>query len=69
MVDLTALGDAVNTASRLASMAAAGEVVVSEHAIKDSGMDASSLEERTLELKGKAALMDVRIIKVAPNQP
>ncbi|MGD2026890.1 MAG: adenylate/guanylate cyclase domain-containing protein [Anaerolineales bacterium] len=68
MVDLTALGDAVNTASRLASMAAAGEVVISESAIKDSGMDASILEERTLELKGKEERMDVRIIKVASNQ-
>lgn len=69
LVELTALGDAVNTASRLASMAAAGEVVVSESALEDAGWAANNLEKRTLELKGKEDLMDVRIIKVAPNQP
>jgi adenylate cyclase len=67
LVDLTALGDAVNTASRLASTASAGEVVISESTFSDSGLSPEGIEERILELKGKEDLMKARVIKVIPN--
>ena len=66
LVDLTALGDAVNITSRLASMASAGEVIISEKAYSDSEIKDDSLEERTLELKGKQELMKTRVIHVTP---
>jgi len=67
LIDLTALGDAVNTAARLASAAAAGEVIVSEKAYTESGMSTEASEERELELKGKEELFKVRVIKVTPG--
>jgi len=55
LVELTAIGDAVNTASRPATKAAAGEIVISGKTAQKAGMDTSNLEKRTLELKGKSA--------------
>lgn len=68
LVELTALGDAVNTASRLASHAAAGEIVVSSTALDQTGIDASTFEKRTLELKGKADPFDVWVIRITNAQ-
>jgi len=65
LVELTALGDAVNTASRLASQAGAGEIVISESTVQKAGIDTSDLEKRTLELKGKSAPMDVWVIRIS----
>lgn len=62
MVELTALGDAVNTASRLATQAAAGEIILSEETAQKAGLDTGTLEKRTLELKGKSAPMDVWVM-------
>jgi adenylate cyclase len=53
-VDFTALGDSVNTAARLASCAKAGEIVISSAAAKASKLDTAGLEERTLDLRGRA---------------
>jgi adenylate cyclase len=53
-VDFTALGDSVNTAARLASCAKAGEIVISNAAAKASKLDTAGLEERTLDLRGRA---------------
>lgn len=64
--DFTALGDAVNVTARLASVAAAGEVLVSEDAYRHAGLDLGETESRTLELKGKTEPIDVRIVRVAP---
>ncbi len=50
--EITALGDTVNTTARLASAAAAGEVLVSAAAAKAAGLD-PALEQTALELKGK----------------
>jgi adenylate cyclase len=52
--DLTALGDTVNVAARLASVARAGEVLVTAEAAAAADL-ASDLPTRALELKGKAA--------------
>ena len=52
LIDIAAIGDEVNLAARLASKAAAGEIILSEKALKEAGMDGSELESRSLELKG-----------------
>lgn len=52
--DITVLGDAPNTAARLSSAAAVGEILVSEATLDQIGLDRSQLEHRQLELKGKS---------------
>src|SRR5262249_17835304 len=64
VTDVTALGDAVNSTARLASKAAAGEILISEAAFRAGGQALGSLEGRSLELKGRAEPMDVRVLKV-----
>lgn len=56
--DFTAVGDAMNTAARLASSAAAGEILVSQSAAEWAGLDTSGLESRTLELRGRDETVD-----------
>jgi adenylate cyclase len=62
MTDISAKGDEVNMAARLASKAAAGEIIVSEQTLKKAGMDGSGLESRTLELKGISEPVNVRVM-------
>jgi len=64
VANLTALGDAVNTTARLASNAAAGEVLITETAYAAAGLNLEDLERRQLELKGKSELVHVRVIRV-----
>jgi adenylate cyclase len=64
MVDITALGDEVNVAARLASEAAAGEVVMSESTAQRAGLDMTKLEGRTVELKGKSEPMRVWVMRL-----
>jgi adenylate cyclase len=64
VVDITALGDAVNVAARLASQAKVGEILLSEKTQNAAGIDASNLEKRSLELKGKSSIFDVRVMQV-----
>jgi adenylate cyclase len=63
---LTAVGDAVNTTARLASVAGAGEILVTADAAKAAGLD-DNLERRSLELKGKATPTDVVTLRVGPT--
>ena len=56
--DFTAVGDAVNTAARLASSAGSGEILVSAAALAASGLDSSGLETRTLILRGRDEVVD-----------
>lgn len=51
--DITVLGDAANTAARLASQAGPGEVLVSEETCRLAGVAPSGRETRTLQLKGR----------------
>ena len=67
VVDITALGDAVNVAARLASNAKAGEVLISEQTLKKAKMDPSKLEKRSLSLKGKSVPFDIRVLKITPE--
>lgn len=60
--DITALGDTVNLASRLASSAAAGEALISEDAYLAAECDMPA-ERRTIELKGKTRPVAVRSLR------
>jgi adenylate cyclase len=64
--EITALGDTVNTTARLASAAAAGEVLLTIQAAEAAGLDPSR-ERRTLDLKGKGAPTEVTSIHVTAN--
>lgn len=64
--ELTALGDRVNVTARLASAAQAGEVLVTIEAASAAGLD-PGLEQRQLELKGKALTTEVVTLRVAPG--
>jgi adenylate cyclase len=64
VTDFTALGDAVNVTARLSGLAAVGEVLVSEDAHAASGLDLGDLEQRRLELKGRSAPIDVRVLRI-----
>ena len=57
--DFTALGDVVNTTARLASEAAAGELLVSMEAARAGGLDSPSLEHRTLSVRGRSDAVEV----------
>jgi len=61
--ELTALGDTVNTTARLASAAAAGEVLVTTVAAREAGLDRGG-PIRALELKGKEAATEVVSLRV-----
>lgn len=68
MVEITGLGDEVNVAARLASEAAAGEIVLGEATVSQAGLDISGLEKRTVMLKGKAEPRDVWVLSVGPSR-
>jgi adenylate cyclase len=61
--DFTALGDVVNTTARLASTAAAGEILVSLAAAEAAGHRLDSLERRSVALRGKQDPIDVVVIR------
>ncbi len=63
LVDISAIGEEVNTAARLASKAAAGEIILSEAALEQAHMDVSKLETRKLELKGISEPISVRVMR------
>ena len=62
-VELTALGDMVNTAARVASVATMGEILVTDDAANAAGLD-PSLERTSLKLKGKALETSVVTLRV-----
>ncbi len=63
LVNISAIGDEVNTAARLASKAAAGEIIVSEQALAKAGIAGDGLETRRLELKGISEPVTVRVMR------
>ena len=63
LINISAIGDEVNTAARLASKADTGEIIISEAALSQTEVDASKLESRTLELKGISQPMTVRVMR------
>jgi adenylate cyclase len=65
LTEFTASGEEVNTAARLASHAAAGELIVSEQALEAAGLEKDALEARSLELKGISEPVRVRVMHAA----
>lgn len=57
--DISILGDSVNTAARIASMAVAGELLISDSALSGARWRNDGMPSRDLELKGKASLVKV----------
>jgi adenylate cyclase len=66
--DITVLGDAANTAARLSSQAAPGEILVSEDAVRAGQLHLDDCELRTLQLKGRAEPIAVRVVRVQSSQ-
>ena len=63
-IEVTVLGDVVNTTARLAAAAGPGEILVSAEAADAVGLDAA-LEHRSLELKGKELPTEVVVLRAA----
>jgi len=63
VVDFTALGDPVNTASRLASSAASGEILLSKDVYEAIADHHAEAEPRLLTLRGKEAPFPVHVLK------
>jgi adenylate cyclase len=64
-VDITAMGDNVNITARLASMAGAGEILITDDCISRSNLrDALKFSKKELELKGKSEKVGVHSILV-----
>ena len=59
VTEMTALGDVVNTAARLASAAGTGELLLTAVAASAAGFDTVGHERRLLALKGKRDATDV----------
>ena len=68
-IEFTALGDAVNVTARLASIAAAGEILVTESSATSGGVEGADVRERRrLDLRGRSEATDVVVLTLAPNQ-
>jgi adenylate cyclase len=65
--DFTALGDPVNITARLASSAAAGEILVSSTTATAAGLDTGGLESRALELRGRDESVSAWVSGAAPT--
>jgi adenylate cyclase len=68
-LDFTGVGDTVNTAARLSSVAAAGELLVSAAALERAGVERTGLETRRLDLKGREEPVDVFVFGAADAAP
>lgn len=67
VAQFTALGDAPNTAARLASNAAAGEILISEDTARAAGLSTDGLEFRELMLKGRQTPIHVYVMRLENN--
>jgi adenylate cyclase len=63
--DFTAIGDVVNTTARLASAAAAGEVLVTTVTSDAAGTGVDGLDRRRLPIRGREASIDVVVLRHA----
>jgi adenylate cyclase len=68
---ITAIGDAVNTASRLETLTKnfACELVVSDETVSRAGLDLSGCPLHEIEIRGKRELLAVRIVERAAELP
>ncbi len=67
MTTVTALGDAVNIAARLSSLAGIGEMLISEEAATAAQLEINTLEQRRLTLKGRTVPVNVRVLRLTPT--
>ena len=67
VTDITALGDNVNVAARLASLAAPGEALISETAYAAGGAHLGEVERRQLDLKGRNEPVPARVLRVSAD--
>jgi adenylate cyclase len=67
MIEITALGDAVNTAARLATKAGPGEILVSKDTWNAAGLKIEDTETQQLLLKGRAEPVEVHVLRVIPS--
>lgn len=65
VLDFTALGDAVNAASRLGSDAAAGEILLSDASARAASLVTDGLESRRMRLRGRDEPLDAWSLPVA----
>jgi adenylate cyclase len=73
-ISVTAVGDAVNTASRLESLCKefSCELVLSEEVVERAGLDFDAVPTRDIEIRGRRAPMQIRTVKrgsEAPDEP
>lgn len=70
-VSVTAIGDSVNTASRLESQTKefAAELVVSEATVRRAGLDLSAFPEREVEIRGRSEPLAVRVVRTTRELP
>lgn len=61
-IELTALGDPVNVAARLASAAGAGEILVTQSTAVAANLGEDGLVRRSLDLKGKREPVSVPVV-------
>jgi adenylate cyclase len=68
---ITAIGDAVNTASRLEELTKtyACELVVSEETVVRAGLDLSAFPRQEVEIRGKREMLAVRTLDRAADLP
>jgi adenylate cyclase len=69
LTDIHALGDTVNVAARLSSVARPGEALLSDATCAAAGLDAPQLEGRQLALKGKSEPISVRVFRAGIALP
>jgi len=62
--DFTALGDTVNTAARMQSDAAAGQIVMSESVHDAVSAEFPDVESIEIDAKGKAELIKARVLTI-----
>jgi adenylate cyclase len=62
-MDFTALGDTVNAAARLASVAVAGEILLGEGVFAAVAENFPAAESRTIHLRGRESEMPVRALR------
>ena len=70
-VSVTAIGDAVNTASRLEAMTKdfGAQLVVSDRVARFAEVDLADFPLQQIEVRGRARPLDVRVVKNALSLP